>query len=173
MLIKRLLTILSIFVSVSASAQFEVGNFCESIDTLMKESAMGYHRIKARPMLSDPEVQMWASVIKMPGSIGYRIVSAMGVFYESAFAQSTNKDDLKSPYEEYKKKITACLESKGYKFSTQENFTAGLSDYQKLVWMIPPKEGTKAEDLPPHVTMEATYNKDIGRFTLVMFIFQH
>lgn len=173
MLLKRLFTVLSIAIATNASAQLRMTNFCEGIDTIMKEAPTGYKNIMARMMESNVTGTMWASTIKIPGAIGYRIVQSMGMFYEAAFVQSTNKDDLTPVYAEYKDKITKCLESKGYKLSSQENFTAGLSDFRKLIWMIPPKEGMKADELPPHVTMEATYNKDIGKFTIVMFIFQH
>ncbi len=173
MLIKRLLTILSIALATNASAQLRMTNFCEGIDTIMKEAPTSFKNIKARLMEANVTGSMWASTIKLPGLVGYRIVESMGLFYEGALIQTTNKDKLGPVYDEYKKKITKCLEAKGYKLSTHENFTAGLSDYRKLVWMIPPKEGQKAEDLPPHVAMETMYSKEIGKFSIVMFIFQH
>lgn len=148
-------------------------NFCEAIDTVMEESPNGFKNIIGRMMESNVTGTMWASTIKIPGTVGYRIVNAMGSFYEGALIQTTDKDKLGPVYEEFKEKITKCLASKGYKMTSQENFTAGLSDFRKLVWMIPPKEGMKAEDLPPHVTMEAMYSAEIGKFTIVMFIFQH
>jgi hypothetical protein len=176
MLIKRFLMVLLFAVAVYTPSSAQSGDFCEAVNAVMNDAPNDYRNIRGRMMESNMNSNMWASTIKIPGSIGYRIVQAMGLFYESAVGQSTNKDDLGPIYEEYKKKLNNCLAPKGYKLSSQENFTAGLSDYRKLVWMKEVKEPTRestTKDLPPHVTMEATYNKDIGKFTIVMFIFQH
>jgi hypothetical protein len=118
---------------------------------------------------------MWASSIKIPGTIGYRIVQAMGLFYEGALIQTSDKEKLQPVYDEYKKKLTECLTPMGYKISYQDNVVASLGDLKKVVFMQDIKEYQDGDDiskLPPHVTMEATYNKQ-GGFTIVIFIFEH
>lgn len=173
MLLRRLFTILSLFLATHAGAQLHMQNFCEAIDTVMKESENKFRPILGRMMESNMDATMWSSTIKIPGTIGYRIVSSGSFFYEGALIQTIFKKELMPVYEQYKQKITDCLAKKGYKISYQDNMTEGLKDYKKVVWMIPPKEGMTADELPPHVTMEVTYSKQIEKYTIVMFIFQH
>ncbi len=178
MLIKRfpIVLFLALASHTVTSAQTHMTNFCEAVTAVMNDGVNDFRNIKGKMMESNANANMWASTIKIPGSIGYRIVQSMGLFYESALIQTTNKDDLRPVYDEYKKKLSDCLLPKGYKLTYQENFVAGLGDYKKMVFMKEVKAATKessVKDLPPHVTVEATYNKDIGKFTVVVFIFQH
>ena len=100
--LRKLFTILSICIACNASAQLRMTNFCEAMDTVMEESNFGFKRIIAKMMASDMNYVMYASTIKIPGTIGYRVVFGMGKFYEGALFQSTNKDKLKPSYEQYK-----------------------------------------------------------------------
>jgi hypothetical protein len=113
------------------------------------------------------------SGIKVPGTIGSRFVVSMGSFYEGAFFQTYNKDELKPYYDKYKDLLNACLASQGYVLSQSDNFYPGLADYKKIILMQEPKSDTLVGTPPPHVTMEAAYNKDAKNYTLVMYIFEH
>ncbi len=112
---------------------------------------------------------MWASGIQVPGNIGDRFVLSMGLFYECAFFQTKNKAELGPVYEKYKTLLNNCLLHEGYTLSLHPNF-GQVSDYKKLVFM---KEGKDDTIPPPHITLEATYSKATGHYTIVMFIFEH
>ncbi len=170
---KQFILSLSAVVALSTAAQAQSSSFCEGVHDVLKDAPNDYRNILGRMMESTTSGTMWSSTVKIPGVVGYRIVSAMGYFYEGAFIQTTDKNKLKPLYDEYTEKLKACLAPDGYKLSYQENFIAGLSDFRKVIFMKDIKPGTDAKDLPPHVTMEALYNKDIGKFALVMFIFNH
>ena len=156
-------------------AQAQV-TFCEAVNSILADAPEGFQHIKGRMMESNMNATMWASTIKLPGSIGYRLVQSMGLFYEAAIFQSSDKEKIQPYYEEYKQKLADCLGPKGYKMSMQDNVTAGLGDFKKVVFLKDigdPKEGATLKDLPPHVTMEVLYNKDKGGFSVVIFLFQH
>lgn len=175
MFLKRCLSALAIMVASYSAAHAQAGSFCEAVNTILNDAPNDFKNIMGRPMQANMNASMWASSVKIPGTVGYRIVQAMGLFYEGALIQTSDKEKLPPVYEEYKKKINECLAPLGYKMSTQENVVAGLSDLKKVVFMKEVEEyknGDDIKNLPPHVTMEATYQKDNG-FTIVMFIFQH
>jgi hypothetical protein len=155
------------------TAVAQSGGFCDVVNTILKESDSKFKGIQGKMMEMNATATMWASTVKLPGSIGYRIVNSMGFFYESAVLQTTNRSEIKPIYDEYKKKLAECLSPQGYEISYQENFIAGLSDYKKVVYMKKVKEDTPLEELPPHITMEVTYSKEVGKFTVVIFLFQH
>jgi hypothetical protein len=95
----------------------------------------------------------------------------MGLFYECAFLQSKKKEDVGPAYERYKKQLNECLIAAGYELTQQPNFYPNLESYKKLVYM--PKENENSKEAPSHITLEATYNKDLGLYTVVLYIFQH
>lgn len=171
--IKSILFLFLFATSGNAIAQAQSGSFCEVVNIILKESDSKFKNIQGKMMEMNATATMWASTVKLPGSIGYRIVNSMGFFYESAVLQTTNRSEIKPIYDEYKKKLTDCLTPQGYEISYQENFIAGLSDFKKVVYMKKVKEDTPLEELPPHVTMEVTYSKEVGKFTVVIFLFQH
>ena len=55
----------------------------------------------------------------------------------------------------------------------QDNFFPGLGDYKKVVFIKDATEDVKVANIPAHIAMEATYNKEIGKYTVVMYIFEH
>ncbi|GAA4463245.1 hypothetical protein GCM10023093_11300 [Nemorincola caseinilytica] len=172
---KRFLTTMALAAASYGAAHAQAGSFCEAVNAIMKDAPNDFKNIMGRQMQANMNASMWASSIKIPGTIGYRIVQAMGLFYEGALIQTPDKDKLPPVYEEYKKKLSDCLTPLGYKMTLQENVVAGLGDLKKVVFMKDVeeyKEGANIKDLPPHITMEATYNKE-GGFTIVIFIFQH
>ncbi len=171
-MLKRLILTLLVAVACNTTMHAQL-EFCEGVNAVLKDAANNFKNILGRMMESNMNATMWSSTVKIDGVIGYRIVSSMGFFYEGAFIQTTNKDKLMPVYTEFKNKLNACLAPQGYKISYQDNFTAGLSDFKKVVFMKDIKPGTDAKDLPPHVTIETIYNKDIGKFTIVMFLFNH
>lgn len=170
--IKSLLLLLAIL-GYKSTAHAQSGGFCDAVNTILIASETKFKNIQGKMMEMNATATMWASTVKLPGSIGYRIVNSMGFFYESAVLQTTNKNEIKPIYDEYKKKLSECLTPQGYEISYQENFIAGLGDYKKIVYMKKVKEGTPLEELPPHVTMEVTYSKEVGKFTVVIFLFNH
>lgn len=176
MFLKKYLSILAVVAAGNAGAYAQSGSFCDAINTIVADAPNEFRNIRGRVMDEGIGSTKWSSTVKIPGTIGYRIVQAMGLFYEGAIIQTTDKEKLIPVYEEYKKKLSECLLPQGYKLSNQENVVAGLSDYPKLVFMKDPgefKDDSKIQDLPPHITMEVMYNKNAGGFSIVMFIFRH
>lgn len=176
MLLKKMFSVAAIAVACTIGAHAQTESFCGAVNKILADAPNNYANIRGRVMDQSLGAQKWASTVKIPGALGYRIVQAMGLFYEAAFIQTTDKEKLQPVYEEYKKKLSECLVPQGYILSTQENVVAGLGDFPKLVFMKEPEEfvqGTsQLRDLPPHVTMEVLFNKDNG-FTIVAFIFNH
>ncbi len=124
-------------------------------------------------MEANSNATIWASGIKVPGGIGARFVASMGLFYECAFFQTKNRDEIQAVYDKYKGLLTNCLKPEGYTLSTQPNFYPGLESYKKLVFMPEPTRDAKADSAPAHITLEATYSKEAGQYTIVLFIFEH
>ena len=83
---------------------------------------------------------------------------------------------IKCLNEHYKNILNTCLTAHGYTLSLSDNFYPGLSNYKKLIFMLEEKEDpdiVKPVNPPPHIAMEVTYSKELGRYTIVMFIFEH
>ncbi len=147
--------------------------FCEAVHVISRDAPNQFRNIKGRITESNANAVIWASGVTLPGSIGARFVASMGLFYECAFLQTRNKSDLKEPYYMYKSYLTTCLSPLGYTLTEQPNFSPGLDEYKKLVFMPVVREGVKAEKAPSHVALEVTYSKDMGQYTIVLFIFEH
>ena len=148
-------------------------DFCNAVTAIIKDAPAKFRNIRGKVIESGQQAIIWDCGIKVPGTIGSRFVVSMGLFYEGAFFQTTNKDELKAYYDKYKELLSACLKSQGYVLSFSDNFYPGLADYKKIVLMPDVKEGTTADSAPAHVTMEAAYNKDLKNYTIVMYIFEH
>ena len=148
-------------------------DFCDAITTIIRDAPNQFRDIRGNMIKSDYNTIFWKSGIKVPGSIGTRFVASMGLFCECAFFQTKNKSEVKPVYDKYKRLLSSCLVPKGYTLLLHPNFYPGLSDYKKLVFMREIKGDEKADTPPAHVTLETTYNKDVGKYTIVMFIFQH
>ena len=78
------------------------------------------------------------------------------------------------------KLLRKCLEPEGYTLSVQPCFYPGLEEYKKLVYMQEPKENAVADtaahisaSIPAHITLEADYSKESGKYSIVMYIFEH
>ncbi len=170
MLVRR---ILFLFVFLGSTDLFgQASDFCKAINTIVADAPNQFRNIKGNVKKSDPGTTIWATGIKIPGGISARFVASMGLFYECAFFQTKNKEELKPAYDKYKNQLTACLQS-GYTISTQPNFYPGLAEYKKLVYWPVVKDDVKLDSAPAHIALEATYNKDIGLYTIVLYIFEH
>ena len=149
------------------------GDFCDAVTTILRDAPNKFSNIKGKQIESNMNAIIWECGIKVPGTIGSRFVVSMGSFYEGAFFQTKNKDEIKAYYDKYKGLLSACLAPQGYVLSLSDNFYPGLGNYKKIVLMQELKEDIKANSAPAHVTMEAMYNKDAKNYTLVMYIFEH
>jgi len=181
MFIRRLFFLLCIYI-VSCGRSYAQGNdFCNAVNVILRDAPNHFRNVKGRMTESNMNATMWASGISVPGSISTRFVFSMGLFYECAFYQTRDKAELLAVYNKYKEMISGCLQPQGYKLYYHDNFYPGLADYKKLVFMqeleIDPKADTVtthvANTAPPHITMEADYSKESGKYTIMMFIFEH
>jgi hypothetical protein len=170
MFLKKVLLIIVIYGITTARAQS--GDFCDAIMTISHDAPNQFRNIRGNMLDRNPNATIWAAGIKVPGGISARFVSSMGLFYECAFFQTKNKEEIKLAYDRYKELLSACLLPQGYTLMQQPNFYPGLSEYKKLVYMAEVKEDVKA-GAPSHFTLEAAYNKDAGLYTIVLFIFEH
>lgn len=173
MFLRYLLIVFITVLPFCSQAQGQNSEFCDALFAIMDDAPNSFENIKGKMLNMNQNATAWMSPVKMPGSIGHRVVFSMGLFYEVAFAQSTNKNDIRPHYHKLKQQFADCLAPMGYTLTYQDNFTAGLADYKKVVFMKDLDAGTKKDNLPPHITMEVIYNKDFGQFTLVAFVFQH
>ncbi len=162
-----------IFTACFAPSFGQQGDFCDAVTTIMRDAPNKFRNIKGKVTESNYAATMWASGINVPGSIGSRFVSSAGLFYEAAFLQTTNKSELKPVYDKYRNLLDSCLAAQGFKMVLSNNFYTGLDDYKKIAFMPQLKDDTPVGALPSHVTMEVTYNKDVGKYTVVMYIFEH
>lgn len=172
MVLKRICLTLLIFVAYG-NVYAQSDDFCDAINAIIRDAPNQFRNIKGKAIKTGADAQLWECGIKVSGSISSRFVASNGLFYEGAFFQSKNKREVKEAYDKYKQLLSFCLQLQGYKLTVQDNFYPGLSAYKKLAFMPPLKDDVKLRDLPPHITMEATYSKDIGKYTIVVYIFEH
>jgi hypothetical protein len=149
------------------------GDFCNAVTAIMRDAPNKFRNIRGKTIDANYRATIWAPGIIVPGTISSRFVASMGLFYEGAFIQTVNKDDLRSVYDKYKGLLNSCLAPQGYTLSYSDNFYPGLRDYKKVAFMPELKEDVKTTAIPPHITMEATYSKEVGKYTIVMYIFEH
>lgn len=173
MFIKRILLIVAVCLMSGPMMYAQQDDFCDAVTTITRDAPNKFKNIKGKLIESNVNASYWACGINIPGVIKSRFVSSMGFFYEGAFFQTRNKEEVQAIYNKYKDQLNACLSEQGYKLSLQDNFYPGMSSYKKLVFMQDLKEEAMPENAPPHLTMEATYSKELGLYTVVMYIFQH
>jgi hypothetical protein len=155
-------------------------DFCGAVTAILHDASNQFRNVKGRMTESNMNATMWAASITVPGAINTRFVESMGLFYECAFYQTREKTELKGLYDKFRDRLSACLLPQGYKLSKLDNFYPGLGDYKKLVYMQEPADVPGSDTIkhssrlaPGHVTMEADYSKETGKYTVVMFIFEH
>lgn len=171
MLTRLALLYIIFFASFNSFGQSE--DICDAVLTITRDAPYKFRNIRGKQLGANRNATMWESGIKVPGSIGDRFVLSMGLFYECAFFQSKNKSDLAPIYEKYKTLLNNCLLHEGYTLSFHPNFFPGMSEFKKLVFITNQKNPSEPDNIPPHITLEATYNKTAGLYTLVLFIFEH
>jgi hypothetical protein len=169
--IRKILILTAFILPVSSFGQDE--EFCNAVLTITHDAPSGFRNIKGKMLQSNINATMWKSGIKVPGSIGDRFVQSMGLFYECAFFQTKNKNDLAPVYEKYRTLLNNCLLHEGYALSLHPNFSPGISSFKKLVFMTEAKNDANPASPPPHIALEVTYSKITGHYTIVMFIFEH
>ena len=168
----RVICIFFIF-SVSFNSYGQGEDICDAVLTITRDAPNKFRNIRGIQLGSNRNATMWESGIKVPGSIGDRFVLSMGLFYECAFFQSKKKGDIAPVYEKYKTLLNDCLLHEGYTLSLHPNFFPGMGAYKKLVFITEKTNTSNTDNIPPHITLEATYNKTAGIYTLVLFIFEH
>jgi len=156
-----------------ANAYCQKDAFCDAVTTILRDAPNRFRNIKGKLIESNMRAIISESGVTVPGTIGSRFVVSMGSFYEGAFFQTKNKDELKAYYDKYKALLTSCLSPQGFDLSLADNFYPGLADYKKVVLMQDSKIDTTVKTPPAHLTMEAEFDKDAKNYTLVMYIFEH
>jgi len=155
--------------------------FCNAINAIVKDAPNKFRNIRGKLIEANANATFWESGINVPGAIGARFVYSMGLFYEAAVLQTKNKDEVKAVYDKYKGLLSSCLTPQGYAMTLSDNFYPGLTDYKKVVFMLEEKEEipptandkVKPPSAPAHITLGATYSKDVDKYTVVMYIFEH
>jgi len=174
MFIKSFFVLLVFAVTGYTEVSGQQGDFCSAVAAITRDAPNKFRNVRGQLIAAKSNATTWACSIKVPGTISSRFVASMGLFYEGGFFQAKNKEEIKAVYEKYKSQLSGCLLPQGYKLSLQENFYPGLEDYKKLVYMQEVKEeDTTAKSPPAHITMEATYSRQLGLYTVVMYIFEH
>jgi len=170
---KRLLLSVAVACMLVPFAHAQDADFCDAVKAVLNDAPSGFSHVHARVFESNQNAMMWPATLKIPGAKACRVVKSMGLFYEAGLIQTSDKDKLEPVYKKYRDMLADCLAPLGYKISYQPNFTAGLSELKKVVFMKDIPENLTVAELPPHLTLEAMYSKDVGGFTIVMIVFDH
>ena len=163
----------TVLLALCCHTAFGQTDFCDAITAIIRDAPNKFRNTRGKQLEANVGATFWACGIKVPGTIDSRFAASMGLFYEGAFYQSPTTDGLKEAYEKYKSILSACLIPKGYKLSGSDNFYPGLSAFKKVVFMEDISGAVKPGGPPPHVAMEVTYNKDLRKYTIVLFIYEH
>ena len=169
MFVKRLFVFIVVLGYGAFAAPAQSDDFCKAVTTIVRDAPNGFRNIKGKPLRS---ANMWTSGIKVPGTQASRFVSDMGLYYEGGFFHTKNKEELKGAYDKYKAILQGCLGAHGYAMTQMDNFYPGLADYKKLIFMND-EAGSPGAKPPPHITMEVMHSKELGNYTIVMYIFEH
>jgi hypothetical protein len=148
-------------------------DFCNAVSAIIHDGANKFRNIKGKELSKNMNATTWECGIKVPGTINSRFVKSMGLFYEGAFFQTENKANLITQYTRYKGMLDSCFTAQGYTLSQSDNFYQGLQDYKKLIYFPPVETDVQEIAAPSHATMEVAYNKDMGLYTIVLYIFEH
>ena len=176
MLLRRFLLLLIIAGTCFSRLDAQTNDFCKAITAIIHDAPNKFRNVRGKTLDAGMNATFWDCSIKVPGTIGARFVASMGLYYEGAVFMSADLAKLKTVYEQYKNELSSCLAAQGYSISLSDNFYPGLAEYKKVIFMLDEKEDptiVKPLSPPPHVTLEATYSKEVGKYTVVMFIFEH
>ena len=169
----RILVIFIAGLMVFGKAIGQQGDFCDAISVIMRDAPNKFRNVRGKLQQANVNATFWDCSINVPGTLKSRFVASMGLFYEGAFMQSKNKDDVQSVYDTYKALLSSCLGAQDFKMTIQPNFFPGMEAYKKLVYMQEIKDDVQMDHPPAHTALEATYSKDLGTYTVVMYIFEH
>ena len=171
---KRIILLMLLVSSCGYGGYAQTGDFCSAVSAILHDAPLKFRNIRGKVTDANANATQWECGITVPGTIKSRFIASMGMFYEGAFLQSNSKDDLKAMYDECKARLDSCLIPKGYTLSFNDNFYTGLADYKKLVYMSDQVvDERQPENAPPHLTLEVAYSKEMGLYTIVMYIFEH
>jgi hypothetical protein len=173
MVIRHVLVMMIVMLAGYTRVTGQEGEFCKAVTTITSDAPNKFRNVRGKLIESGVNATFWNCNIPVPGVIKSRFVASMGLFYEGAVFQTKNKEEIKAAYDKCKEALTGCLGGLNYKLTTQSNFYPGLEAYKKLVYMQDIKEDALPEKPPAHITMEAAYSKEIGLYTVVMYIFEH
>jgi hypothetical protein len=162
-----------LLICLSGNLYAQDNEFCNAINTISADAPNKFRNIRGNVTGDNPNATMWSCEVKVPGTINSRFVASQGLFYEGALYQSKNNNELQRVYDKYKEQLNACLSAQGYTMSLSPNFMPGLGEFKKLVFIREPKEDIKPENAPAHVAMETLYSKEMGLYTIVLYVFEH
>ncbi len=163
--------VLFIFLLLPVCLLAQTKDFCSSIETIINDAPTGFKAVKDSILRINESGIAWSCKVAVPGIQRSRVVSVMGLRYEGALYQTKEKGDIEAAYQKYKGILSGCLLGKGYELSTGDNFYPGLDAYKKLIYIMPAKDDAVAP--PAHVSMEVDHSKQIGLYTIVLYIWQH
>jgi len=170
---RKILSILLVIYFSYSSCYAQSDDFCNSVFTILRDGPNKFRNIRGSVTDANANATIWSCGVIIPGTISSRFVASMGLFYEGAFIQTKNKEDLKDVYNKYKTKLDSCLLPRGYALSQSDNFYTELSDYKKLVYFSETQGEEIPAKAPPHISLEVAYSKELGFYTIVMYIFEH
>ena len=148
-------------------------DFCHAVSVILRDAPNEFRNVRTNLTQTSVGMKIYKSGVIVPGTIRSRFVFTMGNFYEGALAQSRDLKVIKAAYDLYMKKLENCLKPKGLTMKFNDNFTPGLSEYKKVVYLPTISKNTDLKALKGHVAMEVDYSKTSGLYTLIFYIYQH
>ena len=170
-LIKYFLAAAVLFFATSAQAQPE--GFCEAVTAILRDAPNQFRNVHGGLKESNATASVFKSNIKVPGTLNSRFVSSMGLFYEGALFQNSDKEVITRGYDEYKEGLRHCLEAQGYHMTSVDNWVPQTRDFRKLIFTKTLSADADVKTMPGHVTMEVDYDKNRDLYTLSFYIFDH
>jgi len=170
--IKRyFLAIAALFCGLAANGQPE--GFCDAVNAILRDAPNQFRNVHGGMKESNATASVFKSNIKVPGTLNSRFVSSMGLFYEGALFQSSDKEVITRGYDEYKEGLRHCLEAQGYHMTSVDNWVPQTHDFRKLIFTKNLPADADVKTMPGHVTMEVDYDKTRDLYTLSFYIFDH
>ena len=173
MFTRRILFFLSVFLSVYQYGSAQEADFCDAVMAILRDAPNQFRNVHGSLKSSDASSSIFKSNIKVPGTINSRFVSSMGLFYEGALYQSSDKLAMEMAYGKYRAQLDGCLKPQGYNMSITNNFNVDSGDFKKAIFIQPFRDDMDIKKMPGHVTMEVDHNKETNVYTLIFYIFEH
>lgn len=144
-------------------------DFCTALKGLVDDASHKFAKSRGATTVANAQVVKWECQTKLPGVISARIVSSMGVFYEGAMYQTASKDSMMMVYNQNIKALNSCL-GQAYKHTEVAKYDKGAEDFKKQVYI---RTDDDADMPPPHLALDVDYNKEDGKYTLLLFVLEH